>query len=214
MRQRSALLFAGAALVAGLLLLAEPPEPEKTPKPIPTPPPAPQPKPSDDSQDDETALARMLQSEDDVNADAQVVIGWLTIQTAKRRKQNLFRRITDGRGYGPRVIDGKSRYADTRKKPTAATRKIAAKLLSGEILPSEAIRQHPTASWVERERADTNETAARILARQKDYGRIWGKIAGTRWFLFDESLKPTLEWTTKTARSVLAKVPSIPAVEL
>lgn len=213
-RQRTALVFSGAALVAGLFLLAEPPDQDKPKqKPEPTKPPPPSPSPSDDSQDDETALARMLRSEDDDNEDAQAVIGWLTIQTARRRKKSLFQRLTDGKGYGPRVVGGVSRYADTRKPPSQAARKVARRLLSGELLPSAAIRSHPTASWVERHKDDTNEAAAVILRRQKDYGRIWGRIAGTRWFLYDESLKPALDWTPKTARAVLAKVPSIPAVD-
>lgn len=214
-RERTALVFIGAALAVGLVLLAEPPEPTKSPpkpKPQVEPPPSDVPK-SDMSTDDETALARMLRSEDDDNTDAQAVIGWLTIQTAKRRKQSIYQRLTDGRGYGPRVVDGKSRYADTRKPPNEQTRKLARKLLAGEILPSEEIRSHPAASWVERERADTNEAAAVILRRQKAYGRIWGRVAGTRWYLYDEALKPALDWTPKTARSVLAKVPSIPAME-
>ncbi|MBL8635968.1 MAG: hypothetical protein JNM40_22260 [Myxococcales bacterium] len=208
-RERYALVFLGAALAgAGLLLLSEPPDP-----PPPKPNPTPKPVLADDSYDDETALARMLRSEDDDNTDAQAVIGWLTIQTARRRKQSIYQRITDGRGYGPRVLDGKSRYADTRKPPNERTRKIARKLLNGEILPSEQIRNHPTASWVERARADTNEAAAVILRRQKSFGRIWGRIAGTRWYLFDEALKPPLDWTPATARKVLASVPILPATE-
>lgn len=215
-RERYALVFLGAALAgAGLLLLSEPPDPPPQ-KPKQTPPePSPSPKaaPADDSRDDETALARMLRSEDDDNPDAQAVIGWLTIQTAQRRKQSIYDRLTDGKGYGPRVIDGKSRYADTRKPPSAQTRRMAHRLLSGEILPSAAVREHPRASWVERDRADTNETAAPILRRQKDFGRIWGRIAGTRWFLYDEALKPPLDWNRQNARAVLAKVPSVPALD-
>lgn len=207
-------MVGGAALLSVVVLLAEPPDSAPTPQPPPKPPkPVEPPTENPSATDDVTALARMLASEDDENEHAQIVIGWLTIQTAKRRKQSLYDRLTDGKGYGPRVLDGKSRYAATNRKPTKQTLRTAAALLAGEVLPSADIRAHPSASWVERDKQDSDGTAAAVLRQQKRFGRIWGRIAGTRWYLFDESLKPSLAWTATTARKVLATVPSIAATD-
>ena len=219
MRQRDkiALAVLGGAALSLVVMLAEPPDPAPKPRQPENPPkPVEPPKENPNGTDDETALARMLASEDDDNESAQIVIGWLAIQTAKRRKQSLFDRLTDGKGYGLRVIDGKSRYAATHRAPTPQTRRTAAALLAGEVLPSAAIREHPAASWVEldKKKKDTDEAAAEILRQQRRFGRIWGRIAGTRWYLFDEKLQPSLAWTKATAKKVLGSVPSIPATEL
>lgn len=208
-------LVVGLGVLGGLALaLTEPPEPGRPypPKPSPpsgTPPPS-GPNPPD-AEDDETALARMLQSETS-DEGARVVIGWLAIQTAQRRNQTLFVRLTSGAGYGPRVKDGVSRYASTARPPTAASRALANKLLSGAVLPSANIRSRQISAWVEEEsdekRQFTEKTAGALLKKQgkpRDFGGIWGRIKGTRWYLFSDKTPPLVG--KPNARAALDAVP-------
>ena len=106
-----------------------------------------------------------------------------------------------------------ARRASVLVLSTSALKRDLGSLLADEALPRAAIREHPAASWVERDKKDTDETAAEILRQQKRFGRIWGRIAGTRWYLYDEKPKPSLAWTASTARKVLASVPSVAATE-
>ncbi len=220
-------VFVGLGVLGGLLLaLQEPPDPgrvDQDPKPEPKPKPDP-PKPtvplalSPDAQDDETALARMLQSETS-DKSARVVIGWYAIQTALRTKKNLFDRLTAGAGYGPRKKDGVSRYASTAKPPTAAARELARQLLAKEIQPSSTIRAFGQSSWVEElpndQKQYTEATAAAVLRHQGkpiDFGGIWGRIKGTRWYLI--SSKAPIVAAKPTARAALTAVPDIEPLDV
>lgn len=214
-------LFIGLGVLGGLALaLTEPPEPGRPSPPKPSSPPGAPPVGGPippDAEDDETALARMLQSETS-DEGARVVIGWLAIRTAQRRNQSLFVRLTAGAGYGPRIKDGVSRYASTAKPPTAASRALAKKLLSGEVEPAFDIRSRQISAWVEEEWDDkkqfTEKTASALLKKQRkprEFGGIWGRIEGTRWYLFSDKTPPI---TNKpTARAALDAVPVFSAID-
>jgi hypothetical protein len=192
----------------------------------PAPPTAPPAQRRDDEKDDETALARMLRSEDP-EFGVQVVIGWVTVQRARRLGMTVFKLLT-GRPakYGPQTLDGVSRYASTAEAPTPADRALARDLLGDRIRPSKAIREHGISPWVEwfpprvtkterakltapevaqllRVREDQN--AVNVLREQKpfgargqfgDFGGIWGRIARSRWFLYDKR-SPIVEYQSR-----------------
>lgn len=161
----------------------------------------------DDAIDDETALARMFASETESDP-ARIVVGWLAIQAAQRRKQTIFELLTLPLGvYGPRKINGAERYADTRHPPTQHTRQLANAVLRGVLTPSRAIRKHPRASWVEQLKPD-EEHARQVLAAQGKFGGIWARIDGTRWFLYDSNA-PRIGVGSTNAQQVLRAVPAV-----
>ena len=144
------------------------------------------------------ALARMLASET-ANELAWPAIGWLTIQSARRRRQTIYRRLTDGLGFGPRVLNGHSRYASTQAQATKRSTDFARRLLLGEVQPSKEIRDRPLSSWVERLKTATDRS---VLNAQNDFGGIWARINGTDWYLFDEKA-PKIQ-SLSTARKISA----------
>lgn len=181
----------------------------------------------DDATDDETALARMLASEvSDRSRNARaarIVIGWLTMVRARRRKNpSIYALVTSGRGYGPQWDH---RYASTAEKPTAETRSIARLLLSGAVQPSAAIRKHRAGSWVERGQGVSDE--ALLLKQGKTYvspkdGKtktgfdegIYARLEGTRWVLYSHDTPPLSLAPFSTATARLDAVPAVPAVDV
>lgn len=212
--ERNAIIV-GAGLLAFLVFtLAEPPAEAALPAKLPPPdPPNPKTPPSDDSPDDETALARMLASETE-NYGARVVVGWITLQSAKRRKVSLYERLTDGQGYGPRVKNGVRRYASTEKPPNREARQLAKRLLTGDIEPSAKIRALGISAWVEDLRG-TEASATELLRNQTgsvNFGGIWARLRGSRWYLYHAS-KPALSWKAGQAQKALAAVEAIDALD-
>lgn len=216
--ERNALIVVGGLMAFTLLLLNEPPRPEKPtspqPRPKPEPPPMPPPPPGDTDTDDETALARMLTSETS-QQQAWPVIGWMALQTAKKHDQTVYQRLTAGQGYGPRVHQGVSRYASTAKPPTSAARQVARQLLAGELQPAAVIRALGHSSWVEElpdaKKQYTEATAATVLRVQgkpANFGGLWARIRGTRWYLAHPK-KSAMAWQPGGARAALARVPVI-----
>jgi len=160
-----------------------------------------------DATDDVTALARMLASET-ADRGARVVIGWMTIQTARRRNLSLYERLTSGKGYGPQVKDGVVRYASTAKPPTPQTMALAAQLISGAVKPSEKIRSQGQSAWVE-DLAQTESSADDLLRKQTkpaDFGGIWARLRGTHWYLYSPKAA-TVRWEPGSARLALSAVP-------
>jgi len=217
--ERSALIVVGGLMAFTLLLLNEPPRPDTPtspkppPKPDPKPTPAPLP-PGDTDTDDETALARMLTSETS-QQQAWPVIGWMALQTAKQHNQTVYQRLTAGQGYGPRVHNGVSRYASTAKPPTTTARQVARLLLAGELQPAAVIRALGHSAWVEElpdaRKQYTEATAATVLRVQgkpANFGGLWARIRGTRWYLANPKA-PVLTWQPGAARAALAHVPVI-----
>lgn len=238
------LLAVGLGIVFWAATTEDKRESNRAPEPTPRrPAPAP---PGDDpralARDDETALARMLASETG-DPNARVVVGWIALQFARRRKVSLFKLLTADSGeYGPQKLAGVIRYAATTKSPTAETRKLAQELLAGELQPSEAIRAHGLSPWVEwlparlssdekkglgpeaqqvllAQREDQN--AVNVLKFQKplpgnkgNFGGIWGRIAGTRWFLFDRRA-PIIEYESRKGgpARALSSVPKVEALD-
>lgn len=211
------------------------------------PPPSPLPpiRRTDDGKDDETALARMLKSEDP-DLGPRVVIGWITLQIAQRRKISVFKLLTGKPGeYGPQTLDRVSRYAATTYPPTPETREIARQLLGQLLRPSQAVRAHGASPWVEwlkpsltkAERAQHLDaaTVARLLAERNDrlavnvlreqhafgdrkqfgdFGGIWARIAGSRWFLFDKKT-PITDYESRPGgpAAALEKIPLVEALD-
>ena len=220
--EEKSLLLLGAGLLAfAVFALNEPPPPRPADKPTErkptatTPPPSsPPPKPpGPDDTDDETALARMLASETE-SYGARVVIGWMLIRTARTRRQSLYQRLTDGKGYGPRKLGGVSRYAASDKPPTAETRLLARRILSGELQPSAKIRALGHSPWVE-DLTRTERSAAELLRNQTapaNFGGIWARLRGTRWFLYSAQ-KPPLSWQAGKAQEALDQVQAIDAID-
>ena len=212
--------------------------PRSSPLPLPPPPPRPAPRPSGvDFGEDEgdvlvgdpgsgsaqreiEALARMLLSEDPRRR-VQIVIGWTAVMAASRWGLSVFRLLTGKSGkYGPQKHLGEVRYAATTRAATPAALRLAEQLLSGEVQPSQQIRDHGPGAWVEE--GVLGYTPLRILQRQlhqtgpkkglPDFGGIWGRLEGTKWYLYDaKSPILTTPGTEEEAAAVLAAVPEIPA---
>lgn len=173
-----------------------------------------------DSQDDETALARMLASEDE-RRDLRVVVGWITTQRALRSGRSLYDFLTRGKGYGPfyvwevnsageRVRKASGRHASTAAEPDASTRALARAILDGRAVPSAAILKHVPGSWVER---DVTLTDEQIINKQKDYKEgIYAQIQGTKWVLFSRDTLPINIAPFATATDRLNALPKVPAV--
>ncbi|WP_146140621.1 hypothetical protein [Haliangium sp. UPWRP_2] len=220
-RQNIAPILVGGLALAALLLLAQS-EPEPQPvkrKPDPTPPPSPPPQPtppnlSPDSQDDETALARVLASEDARNRDMQVVIAWITWQRAKRANKSIYQFVTSGLGYGPnKRADGTIVNAATTEKPTNRTRELARAVMRGEIFPSSQIRAHRPGSWAERDVLKSLDDDAIIRKQIKWKEGIYGQISGTKWILYSSDTPTITVIPFPTAKERLDALPKIPAID-
>lgn len=147
---------------------------------------------------DVLALGRMLASETE-DAQARVVIGWITLSAAHTWRLSVYRLLTGKSGqFGPQKFffsDGSKeiRYASTAKRATPETLRIARGLLNGSIQPPEHVqRTHPTA-YVELSKASKKlgpdgkplqpeYTAEKILGKQQSYGGIVGRLHN--WFLY------------------------------
>jgi hypothetical protein len=227
------LLLGGIAIGIGLLVVerkkdaksaapAAPPVPPPVPAPAPGPGPAPVPAPSgakgDFDTDPETALARMLASEDG-RREIRILVGWITVQRARGR--NLYNFITSGKGYGVQKRPGGVVYAGTSANPTPETRVLAAGILNGSLVPSAKIRSVRLGSWVQRKQkqggvAVTDED---ILQKQTTWKEgIWAQVTvkgkETGWMLFSAE-KPILRTSTAapTAKAVLDAVPKVEALD-
>lgn len=166
-----------------------------------------------DDTSDETALARMLASEDP-RVPVKTALGWLTIQQAQARKQTVHELLTRGHGYGPqdRRAKGQSTmYASTAEEPTKEDRTLARVLLTGGLLPSFAIQQHQPGRWVARGAALSDE---KLLEKQNGWHQgIYGRIAGTLWYLFSPDAPKRTAKPGQTARQVLDAVPEVAGMD-
>lgn len=163
---------------------------------------------------DENALGRLLASEDR-SRDAKVVIGWITVQKQRARKQTLYQLLTRGLGYGPQDRRAQKQgvmYASTAKPATASDLELARGILSGEVKPSSTIRAHKPGAWVERGQGVAD---AKILQKQADWKEgIYGRVAGTRWLLFSADAPTFSAKPSQTAAQALDTVPEVPAVDI
>lgn len=158
--------------------------------------------PKDPRQRDLLTLARLLESEDRRPA-IRVVLGWFAMEAAARRGLSVYRRVTGRSGlWGPQRYLNETRYASTEQAPSPESLQLAEHLLAGSVLPSREIRRHGVSAWIEE--GVGGYDSKRVLAKQESYGGIWGRITGTRWFLYDPKAPPV--------RS-LERVPEVPAVD-
>lgn len=140
------------------------------------------------------ALGRMLASEDTQSHGARVVIAWQAVQTARRGRITLFWLLTRGDGYGRQARDdGKKYYAATSKPARPEDRELARRVISGELRVSPEIEQAGAGGWYERgqlggqlgKKIPPDEQDARLLEKQADWREgVYGRLAGTKWFLF------------------------------
>lgn len=174
----------------------------------------------DEATDDETALARMLASEDP-KREIRIVVGWITVQRAAKAKRSLFDFLTRGRGYGPISVKKKQadgtikrvatgRHASTAAKPTTEDRALARAILAGRVLPSPAIMAHVPGSWIERKVMIDDEE---IIKKQEEYKEgIYGQIAGSKWVLFSRDTPPISVAPFEDATGRLNALPKIKAI--
>lgn len=167
----------------------------------------------DSATDDETALARMLASEDR-NGSIKVVIGWITIQKARRAKKSLYDLITTGKGYGPqdrRTLGQGVVYASTARTPSKRDRELARGLLSGTIQPSAEIRSRKPGGWIERDQGVPDD---RILAFQDKWNEgIYARVQGSRWVLFSADAPRFVPQPGQSAAQALDSLPAVLAIE-
>lgn len=173
----------------------------------PIPGPAPAMPSGDDAHDDETALARMLASEDPRNRNAQIVIGWLTRERAHRAHMSIYDFVTAGKGYGHQS----GRHANTAERPTKKARELARAILREQVRPSLAIRQHAPGSWVERQQGVSDDEI--IALQQRWHEGIYARIAGTQWVLYSRDTAPIQVAPYLDARERLNALPQVPAVD-
>lgn len=168
---------------------------------------------NDESRDDETALARMLASEDR-NEPIKIVIGWNTVQKQKANKKTLFDMLTKGLGYGPqdrRESNQGIMYASTAKRPSPADRALARGIISGSLRPSAAIRAHKPGGWVERGQGTSDE---RLIALQDSWKEgIYAQIANSKWVLYSADQKKVTVPKGTTASKILDSLPVVNAVD-
>jgi hypothetical protein len=161
--------------------------------------------------DDMTALARMLASEDP-DPGVQVVIGWITIQRARRLGWDLYRFITRGQGYGPGPQSRPGVHASTARPPTVATRRLASELLSGAAQPSAVIREVKPGSWMERGQGPADDSLVQLQTKWKE--GAWARLSSgeklTKWVLYSAN-KPIL--TPHDGQTAAALLDTLPIVE-
>lgn len=144
--RQAALAFGGSVAAAPPSTPANPPKAAPSPAqkvrsvPAPVAPPsaptaATQPDPERapaTAQSDETALARMLAS-DDSQREVKFVRGWIAVELQRARKVSMFQFLTRGLGYGPRSRKSQGQlnvYASTATEPSETDRAIARSLLA------------------------------------------------------------------------------------
>lgn len=165
------------------------------------------------AKDDETALARMLASEDR-NGSIKVVIGWITVQKARRASKSLYDVVTSGKGYGPqdrRHLGQGVVYASTARTPSKRDRELARGLLNGTIQPSAEIRAKKAGGWIERDQGVPDE---RILAFQDKWNEgIYARVQGSRWVLFSPDAPRLVPQPGQSAGQALDGLPPVLAIE-
>lgn len=172
-----------------------------------------------EAQDDRTALARMLASETE-DFGERVVVGWITVEVAKRRKTNLFQLLTKGKGYGEQLRGSESFYAGTSQPPTPVTARLADRLLAGTLRPSAAIRAVRPGAWVERgQRGKQNVTDRRIVELQAKFNEgIWARLVSegrpTKWILFSAEKPQRQPAADQTATSFLERLEPVEALDM
>lgn len=211
-------------------LPTSPPQTKTSPPATPINPsahPRPEPLGTDpEAHDDQTALARMLESETAIFRE-RVVVGWIAAERAKRLKISVFQELT-GRAavYGRQVVGDEIRYASTRLPPTAESRALARDILAGIVRPSEEIRGRGLSPWVELRYPKRNDPAlvesraAHLLRLQTplgkhgDFGGIWGRVIRSNWFLYSRRA-PILKVRAGdgSALAALDSVPLVPALD-
>lgn len=166
--------------------------------------------PADDAQDDETALARMLASEDG-RKEVRIVLAWIVIERAKRAKQSLYQFITSGNGYGRQDEPGKIRHAGTSRPPTKESRQLAFEMLAGKYRPSADILARGAASYVERNQTIPDSRLVELQARWREgaYAQLAINGKPTGWILYSRS-EPLK--AGKEPSKVLDQLPLVEAV--
>lgn len=175
------------------------------------------------TEQDVEALARMLRSEDR-RPQVQTVLGWFTIEHARRVGRSVADLLTGPSGqFGPRILGTERRYASTRAEADEPSRTLARNLLTGAVVPSQAIRQRGVSAWVER--GSQGMTARKIVARQvhpsgprkgqPDFGGLWGRLQSTQWYLYHRQapIQGPVDGTEGEAEQILARLPQIPALD-
>lgn len=179
----------------------------------PTAPDAAAERPSPTDKSDETALARMLAS-DDSPREVKFIRGWIAVQRQRTRKVSMFELLTRGLGYGPRDRKAQGKlnvYASTAKEPSDMDRAVAHSLLNGAVGPSAAIRMHKPGQLVERGKELTD---AQILRKQADLKEgIYGRLQGTGWLLFSPDALSLTPRQGQSATEALDAVPSMPVMD-
>lgn len=158
------------------------------------------------------ALGRMLASETS-NRGAQVVIGWITVERAKRARMSVYEFLTRGHGWGPVQVNKRptGRHASTEANATAATLALARQIVDGEVRPSAAIRSHVPGSWVERKQWRPD---ADLLSLQEKWSEgIYARIAGSNWVLYSRDTKPISVAPFVDATARLDAVPLLAPVD-
>lgn len=181
-----------------------------------------------EARDDQTALARMLESETP-SLRERVVVGWITVQRARKLGIPIFEMITRPvPRYGPQKLDGKIRYAATASAPSAEARAVARDLLAGKLRPSRQIRERGISPWVEllfpknKDQGELNRRAEHLVALQKpigksegNFGGIWARVADSEWFLYSKDAPIiTDDGRPGSALVALYQVPTVPALDI
>lgn len=162
--------------------------------------------------DDNTALARMMTSE--AKYPASVVVGWITKVRAAANKKSIYQFVTKGLGYGPQDRRKQGQgvvYASTAKEPSEQNIKLANGIISGTVLPSEAIRSHKPGSWVERDQGEPDDKIIKLQSQWKE--GIYAQIANSKWILYSSD-SPVIQIPDgRTAKQVLDSLPIVPAID-
>ncbi|HAN93430.1 MAG TPA: hypothetical protein DCQ33_15310 [Nitrospira sp.] len=162
---------------------------------------------------DETALARMLAS-DDSPREVKFIRGWIAVQRQRSRKVSMFELLTRGLGYGPRNRKPQGQlsvYASTAQEPSETDRAVAHSLLAGTVVPSAAIRMHKPGQLIERGKELTD---AKILRKQADLKEgIYGRIQGTDWLVLSADAPAIAPKKGQTAADALDGVPTVPVMD-
>lgn len=169
--------------------------------------------PTPNDRSDETALARMVAS-DDSPREVTFVRAWIAVQHQRARKVSMFEFLTRGQGYGPRNRKAPAKltlYASTSEAPSDADRVVARTLLAGLVAPSAAIRAHKPGQLIERGK---DLTDAQILRRQADIKEgIYGRIEGTAWLLLSPDAPAIAPKKGQSAAEALDAVASVPVMD-
>lgn len=162
---------------------------------------------------DETALARMLAS-DDSPREVKFIRGWMVVQRQRARKVSMFEFLTRRLGYGPRNRKAQGQlnvYASTSEEPSEMDRAVARSLLSDSVMPSAAIRSHQPGQLIERGKTLSDE---QILRRQVDLKEgIYGRIQGTSWLLLSPDAPVIASRKGQSAADAIDGVSSVPVMD-